>query len=103
MSLDGVIIMVHNDGMAIMMHRTTFSLDELTIKRVKKLSLRWRVSQAEAVRRALEQVDQKIEQGDQARIDCLLGFHKKGGLNRAKAEKYLEEVAENRADWGRSR
>jgi len=40
--------------MAIMIHRSTFALDDITIQRPKRLAVRWQVSQAEVVRRALE-------------------------------------------------
>jgi predicted transcriptional regulator len=41
--------------MPIMTHRTTFALDELTAQRLKRLAAHWSVSQAEVVRRAVEQ------------------------------------------------
>lgn len=44
--------------MAIMTHRTTFALDEPTARRLKRLATRWQVSQAEVVRRSLEQAEQ---------------------------------------------
>ncbi len=44
--------------MATMTHRTTFSLDEPTARRLKRMAARWQVSQAEVVRRSLEQAEQ---------------------------------------------
>jgi predicted transcriptional regulator len=44
--------------MAIMTHPTTFALDEPTARRLKRLAARWQVSQAEVVRRSLEQAEQ---------------------------------------------
>jgi hypothetical protein len=43
---------------AIMTHRTSFALDELTAQRNKRLATRWNVSQAEVVRRSLEKNEQ---------------------------------------------
>lgn len=45
------------DGMATMIHRTTFALDESTASRLKRLAARWQVSQAEVVRRCLEKTE----------------------------------------------
>lgn len=46
-----------NDGMQTMTHRTTFALDEPTAQRLKRLAARWQVSQAEVVRRSVEQAE----------------------------------------------
>ncbi len=43
--------------MAAMTHRTTFTLDQMTALRLKRLAVRWKVSQAEVVRRSLEQAE----------------------------------------------
>jgi len=40
-----------------MTHRTTFALDEATAQRLKRLAIRWNVSQAEVVRRSVEQAE----------------------------------------------
>ena len=41
------------DGMPIMVHRTTFSLDEATVSRIRQLAAQWKVSQAEVIRRVV--------------------------------------------------
>lgn len=87
--------------MAQMNHRTTFALDDDTIRRLKKLAALWHVSQAEAVRRALEQAEEEADREAKARIDRLTGYHAAGGLVAEKAQAYLDEVAENRSSWGR--
>jgi predicted transcriptional regulator len=43
--------------MAVMTHRTTFSLDAETMRRLKRLAARWQVSQAEVVRRAVAEAE----------------------------------------------
>lgn len=45
--------------MAIMTHRTTFALDVTTAQRLKRLARRWNVSQAEVVRRAVDQAEKE--------------------------------------------
>lgn len=87
--------------MAIMAHRTTFALDETTIRRLKRLSKTWRVSQAEVVRRALEKAERENDRTAPDPLARLQAYHDSGGLDSRKAAAYLEEVAENRADWGR--
>ena len=49
-----------NDGMPAMTHRTTFALDEPTARRLKRLAARWKVSQAEVVRRSVEQAENAL-------------------------------------------
>ena len=47
--------MVCNNGMATMTHRTTFALDAATARRLRQLAKLWKVSQAEVVRRSVEE------------------------------------------------
>lgn len=49
--------MVCSNGMPTMTHRTTFALDEATAQRLKRLAVRFKVSQAEVVRRSVEQAE----------------------------------------------
>jgi len=93
--------MVCGDGMPTMTHRTTFALDEATAQRLKRLAARWNVSQAEVVRRAIEQADRQAEREKTQIIDRLAAYHQQGSLSAPQAQAYLEEVAENRAEWGR--
>lgn len=88
--------------MAVMEHRTSFALDEATILRLRKLASLWQVSQAEVVRRAIENAEAEAKAGTDAALGRLGSYHKRGGLDARKAAEYIEEVAENRADWGRS-
>jgi predicted transcriptional regulator len=87
--------------MAVMEHRTTFTLDETTIRRLKELAQRWRVSQAEVVRRAVAQAEADFYRARGALGERLRGYQAAGTLGAAAANRYLEEVAEQRADWGR--
>lgn len=94
-------IMVYNYGMAKMNKRTTFALDEETIQRLRKLALLWHVSQAEVVRKAVEMAESEVEKLSEAKLNSFYLYHKKHGLTSAEADEYLNEVAENRSDWGR--
>jgi hypothetical protein len=87
--------------MAIMEHRTTFALDEATIRKMNRLAGKWRVSQAEVVRRAIGQADANDERGTGSRVVRLRTYHLQGGMSAEAADSYLEETAESRADWGR--
>jgi len=93
--------MVHTYGMAVMTQRTTFALDEATIRRLKRLSKLWRISQAEVVRRAVERAERESDEKNPDPLVRLKAYHAAGGLDAGKAAEYLGEVAESRADWGR--
>ena len=95
------IMMVHTYGMVVMEHRTTFALDDLTIQKMRHLAKRWKVSQAEVVRRAIEQAERLAEQEKTQILDRLVAYQQKGALSARQAQSYMEEVAENRAEWGR--
>jgi len=93
--------MSHTYGMAVMEHRTSFALDETTIIKLRKLSSLWRVSQAEVVRRAIEKAEADALAETKAMVAHLRSYHAEGGLAAERANAYLQEVAGNRADWGR--
>ena len=52
--------MIGDYGMQTMTHRTTFALDEVTAQRLKRLATCWDVSQAEVVRRSVEQAEKRL-------------------------------------------
>ena len=86
--------------MPTMTHRTTFALDTTAAGRLKKLSALWHVSQAEVVRRSLEQAEKLSESQKPDPIAMLRCLHEQGGgLDRAKADAYLAEVYEDRKHW----
>jgi hypothetical protein len=88
------------DGMQTMTHRTTFALDEATAQRLKRLAAQWQVSQAEVVRRSLEQAEKLTKSEKPDPIALLRRLHEKGGgLDRKKADAYLAEVHEDRKRW----
>ena len=92
--------MVCSDGMPMMTHRTTFALDEATAQRLKRLAARWDVSQAEVVRRSVEQAENLKQGGNRdpaAMLQAL--FASGGGLEAQKADSYIAEIYEDRKHW----
>lgn len=88
------------DGMTLMTHRTTFALDEQSALRLKRLSSRWQVSQAEVVRRSLEQAEKSLMQSEANPVDLLKQLHANdAGLVAEDAARYIAEVREDRAKW----
>ncbi|MFW5727939.1 MAG: CopG family transcriptional regulator [Spirochaetia bacterium] len=85
--------------MATMTKRTTFALDPKTIERIKHLAAHWKVSQAEAVRRAVELTEQDILHNSENTLLRLRDYHREGGIAREKAEDYLDEVYKARESW----
>lgn len=89
-----------HDGMATMIHRTTFALDEPSTIRLKRLAARWRVSQAEVVRRSLEQAEKNTDSGKPDAITMLRQLHENAqGIDPAAADEWLAEIREDRKHW----
>ena len=92
--------MVCIDGMPNMTHRTTFALDDATAQRLKRLAARWQVSQAEVVRRSVEQAERASETQPPDPIAMLRElFASGGGLDLEKGNAYIAEVYEDRKHW----
>lgn len=84
--------------MATMTQRTTFTLDKGTVNRIKSLAKRWKVSQAEAVRRAVAMTETAASRPDPvALLQDLQAAG--GGLPASAAQAYLAEVREDRRKW----
>lgn len=87
-------------GMATMTYRTTFALDEQSIQRLKYLSSYWQVSQAEVIRRSLEQAEQSLRQTKVDPVGLLKELHADGaGLPAEDAALYMTEVRADRKQW----
>ena len=83
-----------------MTHRTTFALDKTTAQRLKRLAARWQVSQAEVVRRSVEQAEKQTEKEKPDPVAMLRElFASGGGLDPEKANSYIAEVYEDRKHW----
>lgn len=86
--------------MAVMSHRTTFALDHLTVGRLRKLAVRWGVSQAEVVRRAVELAERTLPAAVPAPEERLRELHRAGGgLAREEALEFLADVRRGRHEW----
>jgi predicted transcriptional regulator len=85
--------------MAVMTHRTTFSLDAETIRRLKRLAARWQVSQAEVVRRAVAEAETRPEPQSSDPITMLRQMQESEPLDPQKAEAYLAQVYKDRTRW----
>lgn len=87
---------IHN-GMSLMTHRTTSEVDEKTAQRLKRLSAKWHVSQAEVVRRSLEQAESADTPVQKDPVALLQRLHAAGGgLAAEEAAAYMEQVWEDR-------
>ena len=93
--------MVCNDGMATMTHRTTFALDADTKRRLKKLALRWQVSQAEVVRRAVSQAESAPDAQPPDALASLKNYHAAAALEVSAADAYLAQARADRKRWRR--
>ena len=83
-----------NDDMATMTHRITFSLDEVTVRRIRNLAAQWKVSQAEVIRGVVAGTDETAKPDP---LTMLQELHQAGaGLSAAKAKTYLAEVRKGR-------
>ncbi len=86
--------------MAQMTHRTTFALDEATARRLQRLARDWKVSQAEVVRRAVQQAESALRAQDVSPLQDLISLHESGqGLVREEAESYLTQLRKDRREW----
>jgi hypothetical protein len=85
--------------MAVMTHRTTFALDAETIRRLKRLAARWRVSQAEAVRRAVAEAEARPEPASADPVAMLRQMQESDPVDAEKAERYLAQVYKDRRRW----
>ncbi len=86
--------------MATMTHRTSFALDEATAQRVRRLAARWDVSQAEVVRRSVEQAERADEGSKPDAIALLKQLHAKGGgIDKARADRWIKEIHNDRKRW----
>jgi len=82
-----------------MTHRTSFALDEATARRIKHLAASWKVSQAEVVRRSVEQAAEASRSREPDPLALLKAYHAKGGLDRVRAEGWIDEIDQDRKQW----
>ena len=78
----------------------TFALDQQTMEKLRKLSSHWKVSLAEAVRRAVAQAESQEKSQRPNPVEMLQQLHDSGqSLDPKKAKTYLAQVYEDRKHW----
>lgn len=82
-----------------MIHRTTFAFDGETVRRLKTLALRWQVSQAEVVRRALSNAENLPATQPPDVLANLKSYHAASTLEISKADAYLAQARADRKRW----
>lgn len=88
------------DGMATMTHRTTFALDQGTRRRLKRLASAWDVSQAEVVRRAVAEAEQRTVPDPSEAVSAIQDLLTSGrGITREAGSTYLVRVRDSRGQW----
>ena len=67
---------------------------------MKRLAGRWKVSQAEVVRRAVERAEADGEVPATDPVAMLQALHARdGGIDKAKADRWVAEIREDRKHW----
>jgi hypothetical protein len=80
-----------------MTYRTTFTMDEVTITRIRRLAESWEVSQAAVIRRVVAEAAASERPDPSALLDEL--HRDGGGLGREAAESYLSDARDARQVW----
>jgi predicted transcriptional regulator len=81
--------------MATTVIRTTYALDEDTVRRLESLARQWNVSKSEALRRAIRAADAASVTPD-ARLSALDELQASMGLTRTRAQAWVREVRSER-------
>lgn len=87
--------------MSIAKTRTSFALDSDTADRLRRLSRRWKVSQAEVVRRAVKIAEEHADAEGLSVAERLEAYRAARRVEPREADRYLEQVARDRVEWGR--
>ncbi|HSC26999.1 MAG TPA: ribbon-helix-helix protein, CopG family [Vicinamibacterales bacterium] len=75
--------------------RTTYALDEETVRRLDSLARQWNVSKSEALRRAIRTADARAGSPDD-RLKALDELQASMRLTRSRAQTWVREVREER-------
>lgn len=87
--------------MSITKNRTSFALDDDTADRLRRLARRWKVSQAEVVRRAVKIAEDQADAEGLSVAERLEAYRSARRLDPRAADRYLDLVARDRAEWRR--
>jgi predicted transcriptional regulator len=74
--------------------RTTYALDEDTVRRLDALAAGWNVSRSEALRRAVRAAD--LQQGTSARLSALRELQQQLQLTPARARRWTGQLRAER-------
>jgi hypothetical protein len=87
----------HTDNMATTTIRSTYSLDEATVKRIELLSQRWGVAKSEVLRRAVRMADEQSAVSD--RLQVLAHLQASMQMTPEKERAWLDEIRAERDAW----
>ena len=82
-------------------HRTSFALDQETIRLIQHLAAQWHVSQAEVVRRAVRVTAERERSSAVELQERLSNYQDAGWITAETADRYLSEISADRAGWER--
>ena len=95
LSFDGHQVCAYHTRMAATMVRTTYALDEETVRRLDGLARQWNVSKSEALRRAIRAADAMAASPDD-RLKALDELQASMRLTHTRAQTWVREVREER-------
>lgn len=72
-----------------------------TADRLQRLARRWKTSQAEVVRRAIQLTAEHVETEDASAVERLRDYRARAPIDRATADAYIESIRVDRATWAR--
>lgn len=95
LSFDGLSVCAYHTRMASTVIRTTYALDEDTVRRLDGLARQWNVSKSEALRRAIRSADAMAASPDD-RLKALDELQASMRLTHTQAQTWVREVREER-------
>lgn len=81
--------------MATTVIRTTYALDEETVRKIAELAREWKVSKSEAVRRSIRAANPSADEPD-TRLSALDELQASMRLSAAKAQAWVRDVRQER-------
>lgn len=87
--------------MAITTIRTTYALDEATVRALEQMAARWGVSKSEALRRAISSASEEKGSGPADAVEALDELQKSLGLTQRQADAWVRSVRAERRAWRR--
>lgn len=94
-SFDARLLCAYHTFMASAVIRTTYALDEETVRRLDGLARQWNVSKSEALRRAIRTADASAGSPDE-RLKALDELQASMGLTHTRAQKWMRELRDER-------